>query len=207
MRILIITFFLLPIIGICQFRNNFLGTYTGVVDAYDVGHVTWSDRLYVSPSASDSNSIAITDSIPWWLNFEYVLNTDSTFTFIWDPTFQYGYFYSNGDSIFVHELTNAPYYREWHCGRIGAGVTEVSNSPFNISPNPAKEKIFISSNQSLEKAKLRIFNPIGNIVLERNFSSIQSKTEIDLPVLPDGIYLLKIESEENIFSQKVLIQR
>jgi hypothetical protein len=206
MRTLIVLILLIPAIAKCQFRNNFLGTYTGIVDAYDIGHVTWSDPLFVNPSPTDTNNIIIPDSIGW-IGYEYILYPDSTFALYWDPTHQYGHFYSNGDSVFIHSTHNNPYYREWHCGRVGAGINEVSNSPFNISPNPAKEKIFISSNQSLEKAKLRIFNPIGNIVLGRNLFFIQSKTEINLPVLPDGIYLLKIESEKNIFSQKVIIQQ
>src|SRR5436190_5323031 len=108
-----------------QFRNNFLGTYTGIVDSYDLGHWTGSDRVYVDSSLTDSVKIVITDSIPW-LNFEYILLPDSTFANYWQPNFRYGYFYSNGDSIFVHDVHNSPYYREWHCGRLGAGVNEVS---------------------------------------------------------------------------------
>jgi hypothetical protein len=207
MKAFIILILLIPLTAQCQFRNNFLGTYTGRVEIHDQGgHFMGTDELFVDPSTTDSNKIVITDTIPW-LNFEYALYHDSTFIFLWDPNFRYGYFYSNGDSIYIHDVHNSPYYREWYCGRVGAGINEPSRSLFNISPNPAKEKIFISSNQSLEKAKLRIFDSIGKIVLEKYFSSIQSKTEINLPVLPDGIYLLKIESEKNIFSQKVIIQQ
>src|SRR5438046_10383419 len=99
------------IINAQPFRDNFLGTYTGKVVSFDIGYWTGSDRLYVDISLSDTNSILITDSIPWWLNIDYILYADSTFANYSEPTMQYGYFYSNGDSIFVHEVTNNPYFR------------------------------------------------------------------------------------------------
>jgi hypothetical protein len=103
------------------FRDNFLGTYTGRVDMYEVGHFSGSDLLNVELSLTDTNYIEITDTIPW-VNLEYIIYPDSSFANYWEPTQQYGFFYSNGDSIFLHEVHNGPYFREWHCGRVGAGV-------------------------------------------------------------------------------------
>jgi hypothetical protein len=205
MRTLIILILLIPVTTKCQFRNNFLGTYTGQVDMYEVGHFKGSDRVYVDTSATDTSYIKVADSLNW-VNLEYILYPDSTFANFWEPTLQYGYFYSNGDSIFLHEVHNNPYYREWHCGRLGAGINEPSRSLFNISPNPAKEKIFISPIHSFEKLELSLFNCIGEIVFEKNIQSLVSKTAIDLPQLCDGIYFLKISALNSSFSQKLVIR-
>lgn len=188
-----------------HFRNNFLGTYTGRVEVYDIGYGVGTDMVYVDSSATDTNYIFISDTIPW-IGYDYLLYPDSTFILTWVPTLQYGYFYSNGDSIFIHSVHNAPYYREWHCGRAGSGINEISISTFYAYPNPAKNKIFVSSKQSFSNAKIALHNSFGQSVLEKTFQLLPTKTEIDLPSLPDGIYFLKIQSQNNFFCQKIIIQ-
>jgi hypothetical protein len=191
------------------FRDNFIGIYTGSVDSYDIGHASLPDRLYVEGSSSDTNNIVITDTIPGlnfvWLDFEYIVYTDSSFATNWIPYQHYGYFYSNGDSIFIHDVHNSPYFREWHCGRVGAGVNEVSASTFSIYPNPASNRLFIQPHKRYIYTQFALFNSIGQLVLEKNFSSFENKQEIELNSLSSGIYYILLKTATNTYSQKIVI--
>jgi len=188
------------------FRDNFLGTYTGRVDMYEIGHFSGPDRVYVDTSLTDTDKIVITDSISW-LNFEYILLPDSSFSNYWQPNFRYGYFYSNGDSIFIHDVHNSPYFREWHCGRLGAGLKVVSWVPFSIFPNPCTDKIFITTKKGFERYSFSILNSLGQLVTQKSVSTPQTKTEIDLTLIPDGIYIIKIQSQKDFFTQKIVIRK
>jgi hypothetical protein len=203
----VILFFTNFIVSNCQsLRDEILGVYSSIYQTHDqTGYFTGSDPLYIDTSASDTNNIIVTDSVGW-LNYEYLLHSDSSFEHIFVPTLKYGYFYSNGDSIFLHDVFNSPWFREWRGGRIGAGIHEAFYSRFSISPNPARNRIFISSEKIFTKMKIELFNSLGQSVLDKSISPIQNKTEIDLPNLPNGIYYLKMETENNFFSQKIVIQ-
>ena len=84
------------------------------------------------------------------------------------------------------------------------GVEEITD-PFQIYPNPASEKFFIkSSNQHIKN--ITLYNIIGEkIIVQSNIST--KDLSVDISELPNGTYLLRIESESGIqITRKIIIQ-
>jgi len=88
-------------------------------------------------------------------------------------------------------------------GDIGLfGTTMLTTSSFiennfSIFPNPASKTLFITS-ENLQIEQLSVFNPSGQKVMELN----EITTEIDVSSLQNGIYFLKITSEEGTTIKK-----
>jgi hypothetical protein len=67
-------------------------------------------------------------------------------------------------------------------------------SLFKLYPNPAYDKITISKDKSLPwETIVTIFNANGGQILTKNFRN-QVNMEMDISMLPKGIYLVKIRS-------------
>jgi hypothetical protein len=76
-------------------------------------------------------------------------------------------------------------------------------SGINIYPNPAKDKIFITSKDEMKR--VTIFNPAGQPVLDR---AIQGKSlELSATSLPPGIYPVHVETLTGIFTRMLTIIR
>ena len=84
------------------------------------------------------------------------------------------------------------------------GVEEVTD-PFQIYPNPANEKFFIkSSNQQIKN--ITLYNLIGKkIIAQSNINT--TNLSVDVSELPNGTYLLRVESESGIqITRKIIVQ-
>jgi hypothetical protein len=68
---------------------------------------------------------------------------------------------------------------------------------FQISPNPTTGKLKIQTEKSIES--IQVFNLFGEIILE-----VTARNEIDLTDQPPGIYVVKIQTDEGVFSEKVI---
>ena len=76
---------------------------------------------------------------------------------------------------------------------IAAGTGRV-----NIFPNPAQNELFLSGNA----ISVQIYNLLGNEVLK--FEYIESKQIMDISSLSNGVYLIKIQTDQGISSKKLL---
>ena len=104
-----------------------------------------------------------------------------------NPNAQFGY----GIPDFQLALTN--------------GLLQVNsnmNSNFVISPNPVKNYLSISFPPNLSKAKLLLFNSLGQLVLEND--SVESNTAVSLENLNLGMYFYKIESGSYAQTGKII---
>ena len=63
------------------------------------------------------------------------------------------------------------------------------NEPFKIYPNPARNKVLISGNQSFKE--IILFDISGKLLWKNTITSRLTIAELDLPELPDGIYFIK----------------
>lgn len=90
------------------------------------------------------------------------------------------------------------------------GITELANlNGVSIFPNPNKGIFTLEiTNPALEKASLRILNSSGvvvytekDIAINENFSG-----RIDISAHAEGIYILLLESDLGLFTQKIVLQ-
>jgi hypothetical protein len=68
-----------------------------------------------------------------------------------------------------------------------------------IYPNPSSDRIFIKSNNSMIE-KIEIYNAIGQL----NKSVISDFNSLDISDLFEGVYSLKIYTENGVFSKKII---
>lgn len=74
-------------------------------------------------------------------------------------------------------------------------------SAFNIYPNPATDQITIYDVRFTIES-LEVFDILGKRVLQPQTSNFKPQTVIDVSVLPDGIYFLRIGSGNKTLTQK-----
>ena len=101
--------------------------------------------------------------------------------------------------IYIIEAENGE-MQEWTITVTEAtvGINTVFENEFNIYPNPTNEKINIETAEQIEK--ITILDISGKIILEI------TSTEIDLSKQKTGTYFLKIETENGIFTEKIIIE-
>jgi hypothetical protein len=86
------------------------------------------------------------------------------------------------------------------------GLNEVEEPQnLNIYPNPTFETLNLDLEDfSDENVNIRIFNEIGQVVLQANFVSGDSLKKIDVSTLQSGLYVLEVKSKSKVGRFKVV---
>jgi hypothetical protein len=91
------------------------------------------------------------------------------------------------------------------CSSVVTSVSSLpNNNQFNIYPNPASDFLTIEFNDN-ELISVNVIDVQGRVVIKKD--NIRSNAKIDVSVLSNGIYQLKIVGTNTYVVQKVLIQR
>jgi len=69
-----------------------------------------------------------------------------------------------------------------------------------ILPNPANEQLFIQIPAGLGKADIHMYSMAGERILTSN------QPEISVKKIPDGLYLIVVETEKKVLKQKIIIK-
>jgi hypothetical protein len=81
-----------------------------------------------------------------------------------------------------------------------------NNSDITVYPDPAQDKITITSYGELQKQTLvSIFNIQGQQMMQAPFNN-QSAIELDVSALAKGIYIVKVQCENAVINKKLIIQ-
>lgn len=78
-------------------------------------------------------------------------------------------------------------------------------SKFSIHPNPAKNELFITSKNTTQNLKVKIFNIEGKLLYTQNLE-IENQNSFDVSSLTSGIYFLNIEDENGNSTIKKFIK-
>jgi acetylornithine deacetylase/succinyl-diaminopimelate desuccinylase-like protein len=120
-------------------------------------------------------------------------------------------FLINMDTNYVYEITQGTigaslYFAVAHQFPIGINNDfELLNSTPTIYPNPAKSYLKIDLKYYPTKSNtIKISNVLGEVVLEK--INVNTQEIISLTSLPAGVYILSIQSSNNYFSEKIIIQ-
>ncbi len=79
-------------------------------------------------------------------------------------------------------------------------INEINAIGFNLYPNPANELLNISFGTENVTAKMRLTDLFGRTILSKNYNSV-NKDVLDLSRLPQGYYLILLESDKGISRQ------
>jgi len=75
----------------------------------------------------------------------------------------------------------------------------------NIHPNPTEGVVNISIGNLASNVQITVYNNIGQVVLTQNESAENGlSTSISIENLADGMYILQIRSEEDIWTKKII---
>ncbi len=73
----------------------------------------------------------------------------------------------------------------------------------HVYPNPAQNTLYLQSDQDLTNSRFELYNLIGNSVFSGN---IEAKNRISLPVLTEGYYILKLNTNHESIHTKIFIK-
>ena len=81
-------------------------------------------------------------------------------------------------------------------------------SELKVYPNPCKtKKITVESNDS-KITEINIVNIAGKQVLQKKFPSPENKKQLELTDVPDGIYLVRIKTDnDKLVVKKLIVSR
>jgi hypothetical protein len=77
------------------------------------------------------------------------------------------------------------------------GVQDPSLNDLQVFPNPTNSELNF---ESPEKGNLSVFDLSGRVILSSN--SIKGKNKLDVRALPEGIYLLQLQTAESVSSAR-----
>ena len=89
--------------------------------------------------------------------------------------------------------------------KLNTSVVDLASEDVKIFPNPASDKIQVTTPQIFDKGQLFIFNPTGNLV----YSCLveQNQKVIDVSAFADGMYFIKIGSGNGFIARKFVVKR
>lgn len=86
------------------------------------------------------------------------------------------------------------------------GMEETSAAAdFNVYPNPATDAVTIE-HTSIENAQYSIYSISGQEVLSGELNETALSTTIDLNELQPGMYLLKVNSGDEIYTERIIVR-
>lgn len=163
---------------------------------YRTGTETTGNGCRVWCSWLDNTQVAIADPVihlgymksETWLKYEVAVTSPA----------EAGYFY-----LLVRTLPNSvTYWDEFVFEEdITSGNTENKNPGIKTHPNPATNYLTISNLYNIQQIDIQSIT--GSIVWSEKF---RNETEVTIPVsqLPDGIYLLRINTKGEIYVRKFI---
>jgi hypothetical protein len=106
------------------------------------------------------------------------------------------------DSILANQTFNVRFVRTKN---VGLGKYDISNK-VNIYPNPSSELINITTSNLTGEGQITLTDLTGRLVLTSNISLDKNQTSVDVSKLNQGIYLLKIVTQQGNATFKVIVQ-
>ncbi len=190
--------------------------------------VGYEDASYNIGTGDESVGMGAEECVEYWRNFNNCDETPISYTYpdIKEDgkTFE-RYCYLNGDNnsytVFIkvnegdHEWYYTPQndidytteiYKFFTNTMDQASDTEgnINENNINISPNPAKDNIYININNKNEKATLKVYNILGSLIKTQEIRTIGN---IDITDLEQGVYVFKVLTKDNSYDKKIIINR
>jgi len=88
---------------------------------------------------------------------------------------------------------------------LNVGIVFFENEDFSLYPNPAKEKLYISTNKT-EVIKISIADISGKLVKVDAYIKGKDGIEINIEQFKAGVYFIEILTEESTYSEKFIVE-
>lgn len=191
-------------------RDSLIGNYfCNVILVLNGNSYNYNYNLNAYPDVNDSLSFFIDDTIACCWHPNFLIFNDTSFINI-PGGLDYG-FYWLPDSLWIFRNCLSPtgcfYY--YSCNKIISTNIEVELYNFDfvsVFPNPAKDRLYISTLSFCKNFKLEFFNILGEKILDKNIHNLNSSMELDVSQIKNGIYFLLLDQGEKKKFFKIIIQ-
>ncbi|HET8573708.1 MAG TPA: GEVED domain-containing protein [Edaphocola sp.] len=97
--------------------------------------------------------------------------------------------------------------KQIYVSTVPAGISDVKGlaASLKVYPNPANDKLNISTLNQLQLQQLAIYNVLGAKVFSRSLQG--SQAQISIAALPAGIYQLRIQTDKGMVDQRLEVLR
>lgn len=86
-----------------------------------------------------------------------------------------------------------------------SGLNSVADeASIKVYPNPTNGLLDVTIDNSLQDGKVEIYNTVGDILQIRSISNDENRMQLDLSGYPVGIYFIKVTSDNQCFSGKII---
>ncbi|HTA62289.1 MAG TPA: T9SS type A sorting domain-containing protein [Bacteroidia bacterium] len=120
---------------------------------------------------------------------------------------------TNISGIWVKPTVTTTYVVEQNlCGNMGydtvvvnvspLGINKFKNEGLKIYPNPAKEILIIEWEN--KNGGIKIIDVFGSIIKQQNI--VSDKTTINVSDLKEGVYFMQVQTKQNSYTQKIIVQ-
>lgn len=99
-----------------------------------------------------------------------------------------------------YRLKQIDFDGDYEFSKINSVFFNSDDEKIGLYPNPAKQTVNIDCSQDITIDKVLFYDQLGRLCL----TSIYTDKEIDISMLPEGIYLVEIVTYSNIFSKKLI---
>lgn len=89
--------------------------------------------------------------------------------------------------------------------RGATGLDDKLERQVNVYPNPASGQLFIELNAMVSKLNVEIYNMTGQLVMNEIFRNTGT-IGLDVSGLTNGIYILKLNTDKDIYNTRIIIQ-
>lgn len=151
------------------------------------------------------SSVSVDDFHPVSHSFESSVAiegaTDYTFSVFHSPN------YSGTDSTKINLESNGGKLEiniQFKDGTI-TGIDNNKNEQFTLFPNPVSSRFFITGNDEEEFEEITILNLTGKTEFSEN--NFNSKKNIDITNLQNGVYIVRIKVGKQIISKKLIVKK
>ena len=87
------------------------------------------------------------------------------------------------------------------------GLNDLSGNPFTIYPNPASTTINISNVQGITINTVRLYNSLGQVIVQNTVSPEKADFMLDVSDFETGIYYIVLDTDNQLYTVKFLIEK
>ena len=140
-----------------------------------------------------------------WQPNEGLSNTDLSNNFWASPDTTIWYYVKITDQ-FGCEAQGDPFY---NINVLPLSVSSIDNwSDFKIYPNPLIDnQLNIQSDENIFMKSISIYDLSGKQVFAQNINSLENNLNLTLPNLPNGMYIVHIDTDKGLINNKINVLR
>ena len=189
----------------CEYKDTLTAIQQPIPGVSTSNPSFWDSDLQGGYNMNIANTSSLYDSAYWWHNFTYQAYPTNNFN---QWLYKHGY---HNFHLFLKDrygcmadtlIDSLIYIRNYQDSLFFSGINEVSQTNLNIYPNPFNNQINIELDKTAE-FNIILFNNEGKIIKQEKANKRKNTLVLD-ERLPKGIYLLKIESDIETKTYKLI---